>query len=344
MIKFDSDYLEGAHPQIMDALMRTNMEQTNGYSEDEYCMQAKKIINEKFELGNVDIHFITGGTLANLTIATASLRPHQGIISPVTGHINVHETGAIEATGHKIISVLSQDGKITAKEIEKIAKEHENDEVREHTVMPKMVYISNPTELGTIYLKEEILKIREVCDRHDLLLYMDGARLGYALTSKNNDTDMKFYAKMCDAFYIGGTKMGALLGEALVISNPSISRDFRYILKQRGGMLAKGRLLGISFIEFFKENLYFDISNHANDCADIIRKALVQKGYSFLSESLTNQLFPIMPDEDINKLKEKYSFSYWQKIDDTHSAIRFCTGWATKREDATALCKDILNL
>jgi len=344
MIKFDSDYLEGAHPQIMDALMRTNSEQTDGYSEDEYCMQAKKIIKEKFDMDNVDIHFITGGTLANLTVAAASLRPHHGIISPETGHINVHETGAIEATGHKIISVLSQDGKINAKEIEKIAKEHENDEVREHTVMPKMVYISNPTELGTIYYREDILKIREVCDRYDLLLYMDGARLGYALASKNNDTDMKYFAKMCDAFYIGGTKIGALFGEALIISNPAIARDFRYIMKQRGGMLAKGRLLGISFIEFFKDNLYFDISNHANDCAGIIRKALVQKGYSFLSESFTNQIFPVMPDEDINKLSGKYSFSFWKKIDDSHSAIRFCTGWATKMEDAAALCEDIMKL
>ncbi len=344
MIKFDSDYLEGAHPQIMEALLKTNREQTSGYSEDEYCEQAKKIIKEKFELEDVDIHFITGGTLANLTVAAAALRPHQGIISPVTGHINVHETGAIEATGHKIISVLTEDGKITATDIEKIADEHVNDEVREHTVMPKMVYISNPTELGTVYSKDDIVQIREVCDRFGLLLYMDGARLGYALANEKNDTDIKFFTKMCDAFYIGGTKIGALFGEALIISNPSIKQDFRYIMKQRGGMLAKGRLLGIQFIEFFKDDLYFDISKHANECADMIKKALVQKGYPFLSESFTNQQFPIMPDEHIKKLSMKYSFSFWQKIDDSHSAIRFCTGWATTKEDAAALGEDILKL
>lgn len=344
MVKFDSDYLEGAHPNIMDALVKTNNEQTGGYMEDEYCQKAKDIMTRKFGFQNADIHFVPGGTQANLIVAAAALRPHQGIISPHTGHINVHETGAIEACGHKIIQIFTDDGKIKAEDVEMEAWGHVNDEVREHTVMPKMVYISNPTELGTIYSKKEFTELRAVCDKYDLILYMDGARLGYALESYNNDTDIGFYAKNCDAFYIGGTKMGALFGEAIVISNPAIKQDFRYIMKQRGAMLAKGRLLGIQFIEFFKDNLYFDIAKNANECALMIRKALIKKGYPFLSESFTNQQFPIMPDSHISELSKKYSFSFWKKIDESHSAIRFCTGWATSKENTAALCEDISNL
>lgn len=379
MIKFDSDYLEGAHPQIMKKLLDTNFEQTVAYSEDDYSQKAAVLIKEKCGYESTDsgcaVHFLVGGTQTNLTLISAALRPHQGVLSASTGHINIHESGAIEATGHKIIEIPSIDGKLTSAQIKTAYISHFNDCNKEHCVQPKLVYISNPTELGTIYSKEELLDISNVCKDNDLLLYMDGARLGYALTSEANDLDLPTIAKCCDAFYIGGTKVGALFGEALVITNPAINKDFRYIIKQKGGLLAKGRLLGIQFLELFKTNsvtdaakitdtnvdnelfsdnlfdyedsaknecLYFKIGRHANDCAQIIKEALVSKGYPFLTESFTNQQFPIMPDSDLSVLDSKYTYSYWQRIDADHSAVRFCTGWATKEEDARQLAEDII--
>lgn len=365
MIKFDSDYLEGAHPQLMQKLFDTNFEQTVAYSEDEYSKKAAVLIKEKCGYESTDsgcaVHFLVGGTQTNLTLISAALRPHQGVLSAITGHINIHESGAIEATGHKIIEIPSIDGKLTSAQIKIAYISHFNDCNKEHCVQPKLVYISNPTELGTIYSKEELEDISKVCKDNDLLLYMDGARLGYALTSAVNDLDLPTIAKCCDAFYIGGTKVGALFGEALVITNPAIQKDFRYIIKQKGGLLAKGRLLGIQFLELFRENaaldselyssnhkdeknecLYFNIGRHANDCAQIIKDALVSKGYPFLTESFTNQQFPIMPDVDLAALDSKYSYSYWQRIDADHSAVRFCTGWATKEDDARQLAEDII--
>jgi threonine aldolase len=361
MIKFDSDYLEGAHPKIMQKLFDTNFEQTVAYSEDEYSKMAAKFIKEKCgyvdektnslpnkndtdneTINNCAVHFLVGGTQTNLTLISAALRPHQGVLSAITGHINIHESGAIEATGHKVIELQSTDGKLTSKQVTDAYFSHFNDCNKEHCVQPKLVYISNPTELGTIYSKEELLDISKVCKDNDLLLYMDGARLGYALTSAANDLDLPTIAQCCDAFYIGGTKVGALFGEALVITNPSINKDFRYIIKQKGGLLAKGRLLGVQFLELFRDDLYFKIGRHANDCAQIIKDSLVSKGYPFLTESSTNQQFPIMPDRDLAALDSKYSYSYWQRIDADHSAVRFCTGWATKEEDARQLAEDII--
>lgn len=371
MIKFDSDYLEGAHPKIMQKLLDTNFEQTVAYSEDDYSKKAAVLIKEKCGFESTDsgcaVHFLVGGTQTNLTLISAALRPHQGVISASTGHINIHESGAIEATGHKVIELQSTDGKLTSKQVTDAYFSHFNDCNKEHCVQPKLVYISNPTELGTIYSKEELLDISKVCKNNDLLLYMDGARLGYALTSAANDLDLPTIAKCCDAFYIGGTKGGALFGEALVIANPSINKDFRYIIKQKGGLLAKGRLLGIQFLELFNKNsdstnelfstnlknneqlandecLYFKIGHHANKCAQIIKDALVAKGYTFLIESYTNQQFPIMPDRDLAALDSKYTYSYWQRIDSDHSAVRFCTGWATSEEDARQLVEDIRSL
>lgn len=344
MIRFDSDYLEGTHPAILKALADTNYIKSPGYSEDEYCTRAKEIISEKFGIEGSDIHFFTGGTITNLVVSAAALRAHHGIISPFTGHICVHETGAIEATGHKIIEVMTQNGKITANQIEDIVKSHNKDSAKEHIVKPKMVYISNPTELGTIYKREELNNIKNVCEKNDLFLYMDGARLGYALEAEGNDLDINFISQCCDAFYIGGTKVGALFGEALVIKNSAIKEDFRYIMKQRGGLFAKGRLLGIQFIELFKENLYFDMAKHANECAKIIKNACKEKGYVLYSDSYTNQQFPVIPDRESDILSEKYSFLPWQRLNEEKSVVRFCTGPFTNPDDAKTLAKDILNI
>ncbi|MCR6699533.1 low specificity L-threonine aldolase [Escherichia coli] len=337
MLRFDCDYTEGAHPKILEKLTITNYEQTIGYGEDQYCREAANIIKKKCQREDVDVHFLVGGTQTNLTVISAALRPHQGAITVVTGHVNTHETGAIEATGHKVLTVEDNEGKITAKQIQDVYDSHFNDASPEHTVQPKMVYISNPTEIGTIYSKAELTSISETCRKNNLILYIDGARLGYGLCAKNNDLDLPTIAKLCDAFYIGGTKVGALFGEALVISNEALKSDFRYFIKQKGGLLAKGRLLGIQFATLFEDDLYFEISRHADEMATLINDACNKKGYSFLSPSTTNQQFPVLPDSVIEKLKQDYAFSYWERVNKTHSAVRFCTSWATKKESVLKL-------
>ncbi len=341
MIRFNCDYNEGAHPKVLEKIIITNMEQTAGYGVDPYCLEAVRIIKERCKCQEVDVHFLVGGTQTNLTLISAALRPHQGVISADTGHINVHESGAIEATGHKVLAVPSEDGKLTAEQVERICAEHYNDESYEHTVQPKLVYTSNPTELGTIYSKAELKSLSEVCRRNKLMLYMDGARLGYALCAENNDLDLPDLAQLCDAFYIGGTKIGALFGEALVISNEKLKDDFRYIMKQKGGMLAKGRLLGLQFIALFENDLYFTMSHHANEMAMLIKEACMKKGYGFLTLSSTNQQFPIIPDSVLDKLRAKYVYSYGQRVDEKHSAVRFCTSWATEERTVRELCRDI---
>ena len=341
MIRFNSDYTEGAHPKILERLIETNLEQTTGYGMDPYCEKARELIKEKCKDENLDVHFFVGGTQTNLTFISSVLRPHQGVVSVDTGHINTHESGAIEATGHKVLAVKGVNGKITAEEVQRVYDEHYNDEVREHTVQPKMVYISNPTEIGTIYSKQELTEISEVCRKNNLILYMDGARLGYGLCAENNDLDLPAIAKLCDAFYIGGTKVGALFGEALLISKEALKEDFRYILKQKGGMLAKGRLLGLQFLTLFEKDLYFEISAHANNMARLIKEACIEKGYPFLTESTTNQQFPILSNKVLEKLKENFEYSFWQKIDEEHSAVRFCTSWATDINDVNVLVKAI---
>ncbi|HAN20614.1 MAG: threonine aldolase [Clostridiales bacterium GWF2_36_10] len=340
MIRFESDYTEGTHPEIIKKLAETNLEQTIGYGEDEYCDNASKIIKHLCN-NDVDIYFLVGGTQANTTIICSALRPYQGVISADTGHINVHETGAIEATGHKILSIPSLDGKIIASQIEVLCNIHFNDTGREHAVQPGMVYISNPTENGTIYKYSELKKINEVCKKYSLYLFLDGARLGYGLMASENDLTLENITELCDVFYIGGTKVGALFGEAVVIKNENIKKDFRYNIKQHGGMLAKGRLLGIQFETLFKDNLYFKISLHAIKLANMLREAFNKAGFDFLYNSPTNQLFPIIEDKILDKLSKKYTFSYWKRIDENHSAVRFCTSWATKETDVLALINDI---
>ena len=341
MIRFESDYTEGAHPKILERLVSTNMDQTQGYGEDPYCEHARELIKKACGNENLAVHFLVGGTQANATVISSVLRPHQGVISANTGHINCHETGAIEATGHKVLPLASEDGKITAKQVRDYYDEHWADSSHEHVVQPGMVYISHPTENGTTYHKDELMELYSVCKELDLPLFIDGARLGYALASEGNDLSLKDIAENCDVFYIGGTKVGALFGEAIVISNEAIQKDFRYHIKLRGGMLAKGRLLGLQFETLFTDNLYEEISEHAITQAMRIRDAFAKKGYQFLYDSRTNQQFPILPVSLLDYLGKKYSYNFWAKVDDTHHAVRFCTSWATRVENVDALLADI---
>jgi len=341
MIYFNNDYSEGCHQKVMDALIRTNMEQTFGYGEDEYCAAAADKIKALCKAENAAVHFLVGGTQTNLTVIAAALRPHQGALCPVGGHINVHETGAVEATGHKVLTVPSGDGKITAAQVEQVVKAHRADDSFEHMVQPKLVYISNPTEYGTLYSLAELEALSSVCRELGLYLFMDGARLGYGMVSGENDLTMPDLARLCDVFYIGGTKVGAMFGEAVVISNPALQEDFRYIMKQKGGMLAKGRLLGVQFDALMTDNLYFDIAAHAVKLADQMRDTFDALGVSYLVPGSTNQIFPILPDAVLNELEKKYAITQMERVDENHRAVRFCTSWATKQENVDALCADI---
>ena len=341
MIRFNCDYQEGAHPRILQKLMDTNYVQSPGYGEDDFCAEARQIIRKKCAAPKADVHFLVGGTQTNLIFMSAALRAHQGSISVETGHIAVHESGAVESTGHKVITLPGKDGKLGAGEVSEYCRLHCADEAHEHMVMPKVVYISNPTELGTLYTRNELQALRGVCDQWNLYLYMDGARLGYGLASPENELDLPFIAEMCDAFYIGGTKQGMLFGEALVITRDALKEDFRYIIKQKGAMFAKGRLLGLQFTELLKDDLYMEMSQHAIDLAMKLKQAFTDKGYPFLMESPTNQQFPILPDAHLDVLKKKYSYSYMQRVDAEHSAVRFCTSWATTPENVDALIADI---
>ncbi len=341
MIRFNCDYGEGAHPKVMQKLADTNFEQTPGYGEDEYCVQAAELIRNECKNNDISVHFIVGGTQTNLIVIASALRTHQGVLSAASGHINVHETGSIEATGHKVLALPDEGGKIKAHQIEKYFLNHIHDESFEHIVQPKMVYISNPTEYGTLYNRDELIAISKVCQQYGLYLFMDGARMGYGLCAEGNDLDLPLITECCDVFYIGGTKVGALFGEAVVIKNDALKQDFRYIIKQRGAMLAKGRLLGLQFIALFEDGLYYEISKHANQLAKRIKTALLEEGYEPFFPSNTNQQFFILPNNLLSKLKEKYSYSTWGKYNDTHSVVRFCTSWATREDAVSALITDI---
>jgi len=341
MLRFECDYNEGAHERIMQRLLETNEEQTPGYGVDEHCEKARAYIRKACHAENADIHFLVGGTQANTTIIASILRPHQGAVAAITGHIAVHETGAIEATGHKVLTLPSDDGKIQAEQVKKLYNAHWNDVTHEHMVQPGLVYISHPTENGTTYSKSELKALSKVCRECGLPLVLDGARLGYGLASKDSDLSLADIASLCDVFYIGGTKVGALMGEAVVIINDTLKKDFRYMIKQNGGMLAKGRLLGIQFETLFEDGLYYEISKHAVEMAMMIREAFAEKGFSFRYDSKTNQQFPILPNAVLMQLSKKYSYSYWGKIDTRHSTVRFCTSWATKKESVEMLIKDI---
>lgn len=344
MIRFDSDYIEGAHPVIIEALTRSNFEQHVGYGCDEYCERARNIIRSHCKDDSLGVEFLVGGTQANVTIIDAFLRSYQGVISADSGHINVHETGAPEATGHKVIALPSPDGRLSLEQIAECYNSHWNDHSHEHTVQPGMVYLSCPAENGLIYTKDELSAISEFCHMHGLYLFIDGARLGYGLMSEGCDFTLADLARLCDVFYIGGTKVGALFGEAVVFKDKEMLRSFRYAIKQHGGMLAKGRLLGIQFEQLLKGGdncLYFELARHADGLAAKISAAFEKKGIPLWISSHTNMQFPILTKEQQEKLMQKYVPEYWGKFDEKRDIVRFCTSWATKTENVEMLCKDI---
>lgn len=341
MIYFNCDYTEGAHPRILEKLAETNMEQTIGYGMDDHCKNAAALIKKACGREDVDVHFLVGGTQTNVTVIDGALKPYQGVICASSGHINVHETGAVEASGHKCIVIPSEDGKIYEPQIREILASHFAGGGDEHMAQPKMVYISNPTEWGTIYTKQELIQLYELCKEFGAYLFMDGARLGYGLMCKENDLTLADIAKYTDVFYIGGTKVGALFGEAVVISNPELKPDFRYNIKQHGGMLAKGRLLGVQFEALFEDGLYFEIAKHAMTMAERIQDKLVEYGAEFTVASPTNQIFVALPNHAVQELSMKYKFEPMGKKDDAHAIIRICTSWATKEENVTALLRDL---
>ena len=344
MVLFHNDYSEGCHERILARLNETNLEQTPGYGEDLYCQRAADKIRGLCGRDDAAVHFLVGGTQTNLTVIDAALRPHQGVIGAATAHIHVHETGAVEATGHKVLAVPSEEGKLTADQVEKVVLDQRYSGAAEHIVMPKMVYISNPTELGTLYTLSELETLSTVCRKYGLYLFLDGARLGYGLMAKDNDVTLPDIARLCDVFYIGGTKVGALFGEAVVVNHPAIQEDFRYLIKQHGGMLAKGRLLGLQFDTLFTDNLYFEIAAKADRMADQIRYTLKALGCRLLVDSNTNQIFPILADAALEELGQGFTFSEEKRIDTANRAVRFCTSWATKQENVDALCLALRNI
>ena len=337
MIYFKNDYSEGAHERILQKLNTSNLVQDKGYGNDQYSKEARQLIQKKLNDESADIHFISGGTQANLTIIGSILRPHESVIAPETGHICVHETGAIEATGHKINTVKTLDGKLTPELIKPVLIAHED----EHMVQPKLVFISNSTEIGTHYTVNDLKKLSKFCKENNLYLYLDGARLGSALTVEGCDLTLAELSTYLDAFYIGGTKNGALLGEAIVLNNNDFKENFRFHLKQRGGLLAKGRLIAIQFLELFKDDLYFELAKHANDMAALITKAVKKHNYEFLTASQTNQIFPILPNRVIEQLKENYEFYVWSKVSEETSSLRLVTSWATKKENVSQFINDL---
>lgn len=338
MLLFHNDYNETCHSAVLDKISAYSTVQMPGYGVDPCCERAASLIRGACQKDDLAVHFLVGGTQTNLTVIAASLRPHQAVISALSGHINVHETGSIEATGHKIIPVSSEDGKLTAEQLDKYVYEQRCDESAEHIAQIKMVYISQSTELGTLYSLSELESISAVCRKYGLYLFVDGARLGYALTANNNDVTLPDLARLCDVFYIGGTKCGAMFGEAVVISNKAIAEDFRYLIKQRGAMLAKGWLLGAQFEALFENGLYFEITKHANALADQLRDTLMELGYPLLIPGQSNQVFPILPNDLLNKLSDHCTFMVQEIIDDSHKAVRFCTSWATTQESVDTLC------
>ncbi|WP_270087968.1 threonine aldolase family protein [Sphingobacterium sp. SYP-B4668] len=341
MYSFKNDYSEGAHPNILKALVDKNLEQQIGYGEDIYCSLAKDLLRQKMNHSAAAVFFVSGGTQANLLVIASLLRTHEAVISAKTGHIYANETGAIEATGHRVIPVETRDGKLLPSDIELVLQQYA---MRPHVVKPKMVYISNSTEIGTLYRKEDLEQLSAYCNSRELYLFLDGARLGHALTAEGNNLTLSDVSRLTDVFYIGGTKNGALMGEAIVFNKPDLASEFDYILKQRGALLAKGRLLGIQFVELFKDDLYFSLARRANEMATKIGSAIKANGYPFLTPSTTNQIFPILPKAYIDILSQKYDFFVWKVVDEHQSAIRLITSWATEESQVDEFIKDLNNL
>ena len=335
MYSFANDYSEGAHERILDAMQRVNREQAEPYGKDAHCERARALIKARLCCEDSTVHFFTGGTQTNLTLLAAALRPHEAVIAAGTGHIHTHETGAIEATGHKIIALPNVAGKLLAADVEACFLVHEADANAEHCAKPAMVYISHPTELGAVYSRTELRALWEVCQAHGAGLYLDGARLGCALAA-GGDLELADLARYTSAFTIGGTKMGALIGEALVINEPAVNADFRYMIKQRGAMLAKGRLLGLQFETLFEGGLYFELAEHAVSQAQRLAKGILEAGFSMLTDSPTNQVFPVLPKAVIKELEDSFHFLVWQPVDERHDAVRLVCSWATPPEQVDA--------
>lgn len=334
---FASDYLEGAHPAIIQRLVETNLEQTAGYGSDPYSESAREKIRAACQAPDAEVYFLVGGTQANATCIDALLASYQGVIAADSGHVNVHEAGAIEFGGHKVLSVCGRDGKLSAASIDEYCSTWETDDNRDHMVMPGMVYLSQPTEYGTLYSLAELAAIRETCGRHRLRLYVDGARLAYALSCPANDVSLVDLARLCDVFYIGGTKCGALFGEAVVIPRPGTIPHFFTIIKQHGALLAKGRIAGIQFDTLFTDDLYLHIGETAIRAADRIRGTLRRGNAPLLIDSPTNQVFPIVADKDLAWLGSVFEYGFWDKRDDDHTTMRLATSWATTDEDVRTL-------
>lgn len=339
LLYFASDYMEGAHPLIMQALSETNLLHSEGYGTDVFCESARGRIRAACGTPDAAVHFLAGGTQANAVVISSLLRPYQGAIAADSGHISVHEAGAIEHTGHKVLTVPGYDGKLTAADVERLCSTFYGDENHEHMVMPGMVYISHPTESGTLYTLAELRELRAVCDRYHMPLYMDGARLAYALACPSNELTLRDIASLCDVFYIGGTKCGALYGEAVVIPDPGLIPHFFTMIKQNGALMAKGRILGIQFDTLFTDGLYMEIGRSAIRNADRIREALAAKGYVLCFDSPTNQVFPLLENRKMEALSDRVVFSFWESRDPEHTVIRFATSWATTEEDTEALIR-----
>ena len=337
---FQNDYGEGAHPVVLKKLIETNLEHTCGYGLDEYSIKAAELIREKCGKPQAAVHMMTGGTSANMIALSSFMRPFEAAIAAETGHINVHETGTIEGSGHKVCIAASRDGKVLPQGVEAVVHGHTD----EHTVHPRVLYISQPTEIGTVYSLDELKALRQVCDKHDLILFVDGARLGSALTCSEATATLKDLADLADCFYIGGTKNGLYFGEAMVIVNPALQKDFRFMIKNRGGMIAKGRLCGVMFLAALENDDYFAWARHANAMADKIREGMEEYGVPFFQKTTTNQVFPVVTKEQEKALAERFAFEHWGDVDETHSAIRFVTSWATKEEDVCALVEALKTL
>ncbi len=337
MLYFESDYMEGAHEKILQCLIETNLEQVSGYGNDHYCESAKEKIKAACDCPDADVYFLVGGTQTNQLVIDTMLAPYEGVIAADTGHVSLHEAGAIEYTGHKVLTLPQHNGKIRADELEALLRIFWQDDNHEHMTFPGMVYISHPTEYGTLYTSAELENISAICQAYQIPLYLDGARLGYGLMSYQTDVTLQQIARCCDAFYIGGTKVGALCGEAVVFTHHNAPKYFITRMKQHGALLAKGRLLGIQFDTLFTDDLYFKISRHAIDMAELLKKGFDEKGYKFYIDSPTNQQFIVLKDEDLMRLKKQVACSFWEKPDEDHTVVRFAASWATKKEDIEKL-------
>ena len=337
MLSFASDYVEGAHPAILQRFIETNLVKQAGYGSDEYTASAREKIRTACGCPEADVWFLTGGTQTNQIVIDSLLASYEGVVAAVTGHIAAHEAGAIEFTGHKVLTIPQYAGKMTAEDLKAYLTAYHADESAEHIVRPGAVYISHPTEYGTLYKKSELAAIRAVCDEYEIPLFLDGARLGYGLASPDNDVTLHDLCELCDVFYIGGTKVGALCGEAVVFARRKAPKHFLSIIKQHGALLAKGRLLGIQFDTLFTDDLYMTVSRHAIRMADLMRSIFREKGYEFFMETTTNQIFITLPDERKAELEKECVLSFWEKPDATHTVVRFATSWATAEEDIRAL-------